>query len=413
MRSRLTGFSIILAALASAPPVAQPVVVSSGASPAVLGTAGVPDDAVALSLSPDGRSMAYALASRGKKEASDLVLATVGLDSTRSVSVRGVIRDLLFLEDGRVLVLHHTPAKRWEGDTFLTSWVPGAPKTERLMRVPPSSTDLSHWPGGDAVLLSCRNEIRTLLGLDLTTGPVFMFPGNNLAVSSLGRGSYVWVGQDTGLFLIDLSQPSGRDAMRVLAQQPVPAPVAALVEYPGGTQALVRLSDGRLFRASLDPPGFEAQGSADHIVGPTGAGEGPSLTFARAPVEPEALPEPTPAEPLVEEAEPAVVAQPEPIGKPDAPRARLTHQLSGTIGGSSDLVRYVVLLGPDNILHEAARVKPEDNGGWAADGLAPGRYVVQLDGGGTRVLVTKPRLVWVEVGDDAIEAPAIEVLRAF
>ena len=60
----------------------------------------------------------------------------------------------------------------------------------------------------------------------------------------------------------------------------------------------------------------------------------------------------------------------------------------------------VVLLGPDNILREARRVVPDHEGSWEARGLRPGRYRVLLDGGGKRVLVTRPPflLVIVEAG---------------
>ena len=70
----------------------------------------------------------------------------------------------------------------------------------------------------------------------------------------------------------------------------------------------------------------------------------------------------------------------------------------------------MVLYGPNNILREAARVSASDDGSWTADGLEPGRYRLQLDGGGQRVLVTRPPflLLDVELGQ-ALRAPEIEV----
>jgi hypothetical protein len=76
-------------------------------------------------------------------------------------------------------------------------------------------------------------------------------------------------------------------------------------------------------------------------------------------------------------------------------------------------VREVVLLGPDNILEEAARLRPDEEGRWGIERLAPGRYRVQVDGGGGRVLVADPRLVLVEVGIEPTEAPEIRIVRAF
>ena len=77
-------------------------------------------------------------------------------------------------------------------------------------------------------------------------------------------------------------------------------------------------------------------------------------------------------------------------------------------------VREVVLLGPNNIVREARRLRPDDGGLWRADGLKPGRYQIQLSAGGEKVLVTEPRIAVVEVGESgSIEATEFRVLRAF
>ena len=74
----------------------------------------------------------------------------------------------------------------------------------------------------------------------------------------------------------------------------------------------------------------------------------------------------------------------------------------------------VVLRGPNNILHEAQRVKPKSDGTWRASGLQPGRYRVQLDGGGDSVLVTDPPFLVVDVEEDGThDAGVIHVVRAF
>lgn len=67
------------------------------------------------------------------------------------------------------------------------------------------------------------------------------------------------------------------------------------------------------------------------------------------------------------------------------------------------------------MLHEALRVRPEADGSWNADGLAPGRYQVQLAGGLQQVLVTEPRFVVVQIQDGAasVDAETIQVLRAY
>ena len=505
---------------------ATEVVVASGSPAGVLERHAVPDGTTALALSPDGNSLAYALPSVSKEGFSEIVRIahqTGREPATLTLTLPGDVRDLLLLGSGELLGLQYRPAKKRVGETFLFRVGPGAAKAERVMRVPPSSADLDRWPGGDAILLACRNEIRTLIPPDYRSGPLFSVPGHNFAVTSLGNSSFVLVGQAEALQLIDLAAPSGREPMPVLARRTVSAPVAALADYPSGSEVLVRLDDGRLFRAAFDPVGFRSAGNADHIAGLAKAPAGPDLPFAAvAAVDPPRPPEPTPipipapettapqkeapverpapivppdseapvvAEPLerpadpptqapppskaaapaivedsknvvepdtaseerevaaeppvgipvpepepgeppidipVPESEPAEppmdtpVPEPEPAEPPaqveqTAPPAPPKHlpQLGGRIGGNVALVRDIVLLGPDNILNEAARVQPDAAGRWGVDGLRPGRYRILLDGGGDRVLVAEPRCLLIELGDQPVEAPEIKVLRAF
>jgi hypothetical protein len=109
---------------------------------------------------------------------------------------------------------------------------------------------------------------------------------------------------------------------------------------------------------------------------------------------------------------------PMPTPAPDsAPAAAAgAPQLWGRIEGPArqDVVE-VVLLGPNNVLHEALRVRPDADGSWKAEGLAPGRYQVQLAGGAQQVLVTEPRFVVVQLAEGAssVEAETIQVLRAY
>jgi hypothetical protein len=98
--------------------------------------------------------------------------------------------------------------------------------------------------------------------------------------------------------------------------------------------------------------------------------------------------------------------EPEPI--------EAAHQVQGRIEGpAAGRVESVVLFGPDNILREAARVRPASGGRWHVDDLSPGRYRVQLDGGGGAVLVTEPRFLLLTVSPGVeVHAPVLKVLRA-
>jgi hypothetical protein len=417
MRLTAVGLLSILLALSAAPYRATEVFVTAPQRPEILDRQDLPESLAALAISPDGSSLAYALASAKREGSSDIVW--VGA-STATVTVAGSIRDLVFVGDGSTLVgLQHRPAKKSEGDTFLFAWG-GEPKVRRVMRVPPSSNDLDRWPGGDALLLACRNEIRTILLPDFRSGPLFSFPGDNFALTSLAQSSYVVVGQPEGLFLLDLSVPSGRESMPVLASQALPGRVAELADDPAGNDVILRLIDGRLFRASFDPTALELTGSADRLAGTAKATENPvfSMKVSEPAIVKTAAPTetPPPAPPVATEAvtetpvaQPDSPPQAEPSPTADAP----SRQLQGHIGGNASLVDSVVLLGPDNILREAARVRLDDAGDWSVDGLSPGRYRIQLDGGGTRVLVAEPQFLMVDVGTSPARAPEIKVLRSF
>ena len=73
----------------------------------------------------------------------------------------------------------------------------------------------------------------------------------------------------------------------------------------------------------------------------------------------------------------------------------------------------IVLHGPGNLLREAARIPVGNGGRYEVSGLPPGRYSVQLDGGGDLVLVSEPRFHTVELSSDTSVVADFRVLRAY
>lgn len=97
------------------------------------------------------------------------------------------------------------------------------------------------------------------------------------------------------------------------------------------------------------------------------------------------------------------------LGEPPFPDGA---QLAGRITGpAAARVVAVVAYGPDNILREAARVRPEADGRWALGGLEPGRYRIRLDAGGGRVLVSEPAFLVVDLATSPVRAPDLRALR--
>jgi hypothetical protein len=89
-------------------------------------------------------------------------------------------------------------------------------------------------------------------------------------------------------------------------------------------------------------------------------------------------------------------------------------QVRGRIDGpGARHVVAVVFFGPDNLLREATRVRPAADGSYQASGLAPGRYGIQLDAGGSRMLITRPASRTVEVSAGSVAEADFHVLRSF
>ena len=100
--------------------------------------------------------------------------------------------------------------------------------------------------------------------------------------------------------------------------------------------------------------------------------------------------------------------------KPAVEPNATTGNLRGTLSGpAASAVVFVVLFGPNSVLHEAARVKPDASGAFSFEGLAPGRYRIVPDGGGGKALVSEPPFAAVEVTPgSAVTAPELKIVRA-
>ena len=114
------------------------------------------------------------------------------------------------------------------------------------------------------------------------------------------------------------------------------------------------------------------------------------------------------------EAESVVVPEPEPAPAPlvveaTEPDGQLVGRLEGPAAG---LVEAVVLLGPNNLMREAARVRPRADGWWSVSNLPPGRYQIQLSAGGNARAVAQPPFLIVQVPESgSTTADPMHVLR--
>ncbi len=173
--------------------------------------------------------------------------------------------------------------------------------------------------------------------------------------------------------------------------------------------------------AAVEPPAVEPSaepepGAAEPQAVEPSAEPEPGAAEPQA-VEPPAEPEPAATEPpAVEppaEPEPAA-AEPPAVEPPAEPGEHAEPQLRGSIAGpAAARAREVLLLGPDSVIHIAARVKIGEGGDWAVSGLPPGRYRIQVAADPGDQLITDPPFGVVDLEPDVpVTAPTMRVLRA-
>jgi hypothetical protein len=102
---------------------------------------------------------------------------------------------------------------------------------------------------------------------------------------------------------------------------------------------------------------------------------------------------------------------PEPTPTPEpAPPGTVRGMLSGPALSS---VAAVVILGPDNVLREAARVAPTADGSFRFEGLAPGAYRLVASGAAGRVVLCDPPFLTVRLqGSQSVTVPEWRAIRA-
>jgi hypothetical protein len=152
--------------------------------------------------------------------------------------------------------------------------------------------------------------------------------------------------------------------------------------------------------SALEPPedAPSEPTTADDRVSSVGAASRPSPA-------PKPQAPPRAEEPVVDEPLPTVAAR-------QTERERAVSVYGRIEGAAADQVVHVVFFGPDNLLREAARVRPAADGRYQVSNLPPGHYSIQLSGGGNVVLVTEPRFLTVDVSVGAPAAADFRVLRA-
>ncbi len=340
---------------------------------------------------------ALATARAGEKELTSVLNFRLPAETgDRSLEIKGQVRSLIFIEDGAALlavVQKQFRKKSW--DTFLLKIDTATSKTTRLVTLPRSAAGMTLLPGARHLLVACNREIRSFTLPGFRSGQLYRLPGGNLALAHYS-GPLILVGRTHDLVLVNLEDPPGEEQMPIRQRFAIASPLRSMTISADAT---------RLYGVTLD--GVKVEQSLDAM----------DLSAAVLPQLP-AVPEPEAIKAPVEVVRPpvrktVVPPEPQPDAEPQAQADATDFQLFGTLqGAAASRVESVLILGPNNILREAARVRPDADGRWGVAALPPGRYRIVLDGGGGHVIVSEPRFAAIQVIEgEAVEAPPFDVQR--
>ena len=84
--------------------------------------------------------------------------------------------------------------------------------------------------------------------------------------------------------------------------------------------------------------------------------------------------------------------------------------LAGRVTGRTELVKAILVFGPDSIIREQARIAPAADGTWTAPLPPPGTYRVVPVGEGARPLRAEPHFQTVEVRESGREGLDFRIL---
>jgi len=383
--TRAASFALLFG-LASRVAAEPPVLVSCDDPPAAVSVLGTKGDIEAFGLASAASVSVAAMASPGDGALSVLRFAKAG-DSPKDVKLAGRVLGLAVAADGKLAfaIVRVTGRK-------------GAVRSVELVRVdletaratsgptiPATTRGLAFGSDGSTLLVASRDEIRTFQLPGLASGPLYRALGDNVGIAPIAGSSYVLVAQPARLVLADLAAPQGRDGLVLSQEVAAPAPLRGMLASAGDTGPIALSSGGLAWCVqafALPPP-----------------------------------PVPAPVAPPAETETPVVEAPPA-EAPPVIPAATETPVEPGTVfgvvaGPSLAEVAAIVLLGPDNVLREAARAVPDEKGRFVASALAPGAYRIVAAGKGGRVLICEPPFITIRVDSNgAIEAPVLKVLRA-
>ncbi len=399
-------------------------------------------DALAVGIAGATRVEARATAD-GSKSTLEIATAAGG---PRGLTMLGRVAALTIAPDGATaLAIVRVADKKGvtrESDLVRIDLV--AAKVTGSVPLPVTARGIALSADGAGALVASKDDIRTFRLPQLTSGPLYRVPGDNLGVVAIGSSSRLVVVQPNRVGVVDRAESQSREGLTMTDVEAPAEPIRMLVSSAGeaGPVALAEaghsycvhveeVADTELPRRAADvAPAAAAAASAS-------APPPPALPPPAAQPQPSSEPKPAvPAEPeptTSAQAVPLPVAAPPPapppVPPPEAPPAQAPRPspapaaandlpgsgagIGGTVSGPArGEVAAIVFLGPDNLLREAARVVPDASGRFSIPGLPGGGYRVVASGKNGRVLLCDPPFGTIHVRNGAsVGSLVIQVLR--
>ena len=266
-------------------------------------------------------------------------------------------------------------------------------KVGKAAPLPATAKGLAIGAGGTMLLVASKDEIRTFQLPQFSSGPLYRVLGDNVGVAPIANSTRIVVAQPGRLVTANLADVQGRDGLPLADEIAVTAPLRTMMDGVGPMGSVAISYGGVAWCVHAEAPP------------------------APAPAPPEPAPPKETAPPPIVPPAPPVAVNPvvaPPVEPPPKPAPSEPGTLSGHVSGPAlGDVSAIVILGPDNVLREAARVRPDEHGRWMLPGLPEGSYRILAAGNGGRVLTCDPPFVTIRViSDQAVEVPGLKVLRS-
>jgi hypothetical protein len=404
-RAALLGLVLGPAGLALAEP---PVIVPCDDLPAAVAALGVKSGIDAYGVAP-AASVAVAAEAPSGDDGRSVLWFSRGGDEARSVKLGGRVLGLAVTADGALAyaVVRAIDRKGALRSVELTTVDLKSARATSGLTLPATARGLAIGAGGATLLVASRDEIRTFQLPALSSGPLYRALGENVGVAPIAGSSVVVVAQPSRIVLADLAGTQGRDGLALSQETAAPDRLTGMLASTGDA-GIIALADGGsawcVRVQAVPPPPPPPEAPVEAAPAPAAVPAVPAAAAAA-----DAPQDPPPAEAAPIPPPPAISAAPAVPAVPAAPGT-----VSGLVTGPALAeVASLVFLGPDNVLHEAARVAPDKQGRFSAPALPVGGYRIVASGKKGRVLICEPPFVMIRVGSSgAVEAPVLKVLRA-